>query len=363
MARKVFIAATGQNCGKTTMSVSLMHLARKKYKRVGFIKPIGPKIEIYDDFMVDMDAVLMAKIFGLERDIALMNPVALHRDFTKDYLSGRLDGLDLRQRIIQAVQELDSSYDFLIVEGAGHGGVGSVIDLNNAQVAKMLGAPVVIVTDSGIGRVIDAVRLNLALYQQEGADVRLILVNKLLAEKRTAILRYLERAFTRFGIAVTSGFNYSPILANPTLAHVAKLLKLPLKGDPAERSRIIHHIQLGAASSQRVVDHLEKSSLLVITGSRDELIVTLSSLYHIPAYKEKIAGMIITGHTPVSDITQQILDDSHIPFVRIEQTTADVFSALTENVAKITVEDQEKITWITHNAEESIDFATIDALL
>src|SRR5512136_1137559 len=99
MARKVFIAATGQNCGKTTMSVSLMHLARKKYQRVGFIKPIGPKIEIYDDFMVDMDAVLMAKTFGLERDIALMNPVALHRDFTKDYLSGRLDGLDLRQRI------------------------------------------------------------------------------------------------------------------------------------------------------------------------------------------------------------------------------------------------------------------------
>ena len=31
MCRKIFIAATGQHCGKTTISLSLMHLAQKKY--------------------------------------------------------------------------------------------------------------------------------------------------------------------------------------------------------------------------------------------------------------------------------------------------------------------------------------------
>ena len=66
MAKKIFIAATSQNCGKTTMSVSLMHLARLKYERVGFIKPIGPKYEMFGDLMVDMDAILMARTFGLE---------------------------------------------------------------------------------------------------------------------------------------------------------------------------------------------------------------------------------------------------------------------------------------------------------
>jgi len=33
MCKKIFIAATGQNCGKTTMSVSLMHLARIRRRR------------------------------------------------------------------------------------------------------------------------------------------------------------------------------------------------------------------------------------------------------------------------------------------------------------------------------------------
>ena len=52
MARKVFIAATGQNSGKTTTSLSLMYMARKKYKRVGFIKPLGPKPTVAENGMV-----------------------------------------------------------------------------------------------------------------------------------------------------------------------------------------------------------------------------------------------------------------------------------------------------------------------
>jgi BioD-like phosphotransacetylase family protein len=66
---------------------------------------------------------------------------------------------------------------------------------------------------------------------------------------------------------------------------------------------------------------------------------------------------------PISEITQQILDDSNIPYLRIHETTADVFTTLMEDVAKITVEDQEKINWIKANAENEIDFEAIDALL
>lgn len=363
MAKKVFIAATGQNCGKTTMSVSLMHLARQKYERVGFIKPLGPKIEMYGDMMVDMDAVLMAKAFGLEENIALMNPVALHKNFTRDYLNGAMDCRDLKRKIVEAVEALEKKYDFLIIEGAGHGGVGSVVGLSNACVAHTLGAPVIIVSDSGIGSTIDAVHLNLALYEKEEADVRMVLVNKIRAGKRESILGYLRKGFPGRQIRVEGGFNYSPILANPTLGHISRLFNLTLHGDPEGRSRIIHHIHLGAASSQRVVDFLEEATLMVLTSSRDELIVTLSSLYHIPSFRDKIVGMVIAGHVPISEITQQILDDSHIPYIRVHETTAEVFTTLMEDVAKITVEDQEKINWIKANAENEIDFEAIDVLL
>lgn len=363
MCKKVFIAATGQNSGKTTISVSLMHLARKKYGRVGFIKAIGPKCQDFNGITIDKDAGLMARIFGLEEDIAHMSPVVLGRGSTKKFLDGEIPALYPAERISEAVRALEAKNDFLIIEGAGHGGVGSVIGLNNARVARLVDAPVIMVSGGGIGNVIDSVQLNLPLYRMEGADVRAVLVNKLIPEKRETSLSYLRKAFSPYSIEVIGAFDWSPVLANPTLNHISRLLEHPLKGDTSQGTRIIHHIQLGAASSQKVIDTLQESTLLLVTSSRDELLVTLSSLYHIPAYYEKIAGLVIPGHAPVSAITQKILDDSNIPYVRIHETTADVFSALNYHVSKISAEDTEKIDLIKAQAEEVLDFDHLDALL
>lgn len=351
MCRKIFIAATGQHTGKTTISLSLVHLARKKYGRVGFIKPIGPKCQTFNGIVVDKDAALLARIYGLEDDIALMSPLVLSRGSTKEFLDGVRSKQEAEERIASACYELEKKCDFLVIEGSGHGGVGSVIGLNNARVASLLDAPAIMVAGGGIGSVIDSVELNLPLYQREGVDLRLLLINKLLPEKRQEALGYLQRAFAPRGLNVAGAFDYSPVLANPTLAHISRVLDQPLQGDLEQRNRIVHHIQLGAASSQKVIDGLLPSTLLVTTSSRDELIVTVSSLYHIPAYREKIAGLVIPGNAPVSEITGQILRESGVPFIRIPVRTADAFSAITDHVSKISAEDREKIDLIKGSAE------------
>lgn len=363
MARKIFIAATGQNCGKTTTSLSLMHLARKKYARVGFIKPVGPKPVQVGDLWADKDAALIAGVYGLEDQLPLMSPVVLQADTTRRLLDGKIPAAIFEQQILDAVAELDRRCDFLIVEGAGHSGVGSVLGLSNARVAKMIGAPVMMISGGGIGHVIDDVALNLALYREAGASVRLVMPNKLIADKRERTLHYLAMAASPHGVMVHGGFNYSPILAGPTLHHVARLLDLPLRATREQALRIVHHIQLGAASTEKVVELLKYSSLLVVTSSRDELLVMLATLYHIPEYMEKLVGIVIPGMSPVAKLTQQVLDDSDLPFMRIARTTAEVFLAITEDVSKITAEDQEKITLVQKLAEEQIDFDLIDAQL
>lgn len=363
MCKKIFIGATGQHCGKTTISLSLIHLARKKYGRVGFMKPIGPKWIEFNGKIVDKDAAMFSSVFGVEEDVTLMSPVTLTPGTTRRFLDGEIDAKAPRMLIRAACDELEKKYDFLIIEGAGHGGVGSVVGMNNARIAADLNAPVLLVTGGGIGNVIDAVELNLALYQREQADVRIIMANKLVPEKRENSLKYLRKAFAGSGKMITSAFDYLPTLADPTLHHVSELLGLPLKGDAAERSRLCHNIQLGAASSQIVIDHLEESTLLIVTSSRDELLVTASSLHHIPEYKARLAGLIIAGHVPVSNITQRILDDSNIPYIRIEETSSDIFYQLREHVSKIGPEDIEKINLINSIAERYINFDAIDAIL
>lgn len=363
MCKKIFIGATGQHCGKTTISLSLMYLALNKYPRVGFMKPIGPKCIEFNGITVDKDAAMFASVFGVEQDVALMSPMTLTAGTTRRFLDGELDLATPRELILSACRELEKKYDFLIIEGAGHGGVGSVVGANNAKVAKMLDAPVLMITGGGIGNVIDSVELNLALYEREKAEVRVLMANKLVTAKRESSLNYLKKAFSSTDMLVTSAFDYSPVLADPTLQHVAELVGQTLCGDQTDRSRICHNIQLGAASSQRVIDSLDDSTLLIVTSSRDELLVTASSLHHIPEFRKRLAGLVIAGHVPVSEITQRIIDDSNIPYIRIVETSSDVFYCLKEHVSKIGPDDKEKIELIQSMANKYIDFEAINAIL
>lgn len=363
MCKKIFIAATGQQCGKTTTSIALLHMARKKYRRVGFMKPLGPKAALFKGRWVDQDAALLARIYDLEDDLDYMSPVVLQPDSTRQILDQKISTNDLEAQIRQAAHKLEQRCDLLIIEGAGHSGVGSVVGLNNARIARLLDAPILMMTDAGIGRAIDNVHLNMALIDQEKADLRMLLINKLLANKRQETMGYLQQAFSEMSFKVVPGFEFSPVLANPTLNHIAKLLGVPLKGDQSAGPRIVHHSQLGAASTQRVHDLLEESSLLIVTSTRNELLVTLAALYNIPDYRNKIAGLVIPGLFPISKVTQQILDRSQIPYMRAESySSGEVFSNIANDLAKIDAEDQEKIALLQSLAETELDFDAIDDL-
>lgn len=363
MARRIFIAATSQNCGKTTICLSLLHLAQQKYQRIGYLKPLGPKPATLHGLTVDKDAALVAQVFGLTRKLRLMSPVVVQRETTRQVLDGGLDTAAYREQILYACRELERQCDFLIVEGSGHPGVGSVLQLSNARIARMLDAPVLMVTGGGIGNVVDSVYLNLALFEKEAVEVRAVLVNKLIPEKRDITLDYLRRAFAGEPFKVLGAFNYQPVLANPTLRRIARLLDLPLHGNRRDAHRIIHHVQIGAASTQRVAELLRDASLLIVTSSRDELLVTLANLYQMPEYRARIAGLVIPGVLPVSRITQQILDRSKIPYLRTtEHTTSALYRLITEDVSKITAEDREKLDLIRTLAEMRFDFDTLDAL-
>jgi hypothetical protein len=363
MAKKIFIAATGQNSGKTTTSIGLMHLALKKYGRVGFIKPLGPKPAIFRRYTVDKDAALIAQVFGLEKELRWMSPVVVHPDTTRRVVDGEISPDELHEQIMRACAELEKRCDFIIIEGSGHPGVGSVMKTSNAHIARMLNSPVLIVTGGGLGNVVDKICLGLALFEKEGVEVRAVLANKLMPEKRDRTLDYLTRALADEQMKVVGGFDYYPVLADPTLRRVSKLLGLPLHGNKREASRIIHNVQIGAASTQRVTELICEPSLQIVTSSRDELLVTLANLYKIPAYRYRIVGLAIPGVAPVSTITQMILDRSNIPYMRAEEyTTAELYAIITEDVSKITAADTEKLGLIRNLAEQHIDFDLLDSL-
>lgn len=360
MAHKIYIAATDQDAGKTTTSIALLDLARNAGMRIAFIKPVGPKPVAYARGQVDKDALTVAQVFGLEEQLELMCPVVVTPGMTQRAIRGEIPVAELESKILQAVERLEAQCDLLVIEGAGHGGVGAVLGLSNARVAKLLDAPVLMITGGGIGSVVDSVTLNLALYREYGAQVRLLVANKLHISHRETSLEYLRLAFAAADFRVIGGFDYLPILANPTLKRVAKLFASEVHGDRTALERIIHHVDLGAGSTQRMVDQIKENTLLLVTNSRNELIVTLANLYHHrPEYRNRLVALVISGVSGVSPITQLILAESGLPYLRVEKKMSELFLALHDFVSKLSGEDIEKIALIRTLAPKRFDLQTI----
>src|SRR5439155_1988665 len=166
--------------------------------KTGFMKPVGQRTVIDHGEPADEDAVLMHEVFGLTEPYTAMSPVHIPRGFTKAYIAGRVVE-DLGARV-RAAREAFRDHDVLLVEGTGHAGVGAVIGLSNAAVAASLGTPAIIISEGGVGRPIDEIVLNAALFAGHGVPVAGAIVNKVDVQAQPGIERVLERGLAPYDI-------------------------------------------------------------------------------------------------------------------------------------------------------------------
>src|ERR1700760_1199551 len=108
----------------------------------------------------------MNDTFGVHTPLEAMSPIAVEPNFTRRYIDQSNNDFLIR-RIQNSFDRTAWEKDFVIIEGTGHAGVGSVFDLSNARVAHLLQSKVLLVTKGGIGRAIDEVVLNKALFDKE----------------------------------------------------------------------------------------------------------------------------------------------------------------------------------------------------
>src|SRR5713101_6304537 len=220
---RVFIAATRQNDGKTTASLGLIGALQQRYPRVGYIKPVGQRFVEVAEQKIDEDTVLMDSVFGLNCPLVDMSPIAVEPDFTRKYLQSS-NNEALVKKIQKAFDRVAWEKDFVLCEGSGHAGVGSVFDLSNAQVAKILEAKVIIVSQGGIGKPIDEVALNQALFEKEGVEIIGVILNKVHVEKIPEITRFVRSGLKRKGLELLGVLPHEQLLSNPTVALIREEL-------------------------------------------------------------------------------------------------------------------------------------------
>ena len=350
---RVFIAATRQNDGKTTASLGLLAALQNVYPRIGYIKPVGQRFVEIEEQKIDEDTVLMDRVYRLNCPLVDMSPIAVEPDFTRKYLeSSNYDALV--QRIQNAFDRVAWEKDLVLCEGSGHAGVGSVFDLSNARVAKLLGAKVIIVTQGGIGKPIDEVSLNQALFEKEGVEIIGVILNKVLGKKIDYITEFVRRGLKRKGLELLGVVPHQPVLSQPTMDLIREELNAEVLNQSDGLHNSVQEVLIGAMGVQNAL-HLFKKGVLIITpGDREDIILAVASTLSDEGDRG-LAGMILTRNLKPSKESQRVIGKMPFPVLSAAEDSYDVASRVHDLTVKIRPDDTQKIALIRDMIAQHVD--------
>ena len=355
-ARRIFLAATGQNRGKTTVSLGLAALIAADGHRLGFLKPVGQRYLVIDGTRADEDAVLMKEVFDLPDALNDMSPVTLPRHFTTDYVMGRVTD-DLATAVTQAAAKVSQDKDVVLIEGTGHAGVGAVIGLSNARVAELLDAPVVIVSEGGVGRPIDEIVLNHALFERHSVRVLGAVVNKVNVDANPDLPEVLGQGLAQHGIELIGCIPFSELLANPSLELIGTHLAGDLLAGEATGA-IIGHVAIGAMRADHAVPYLRDRTLLITPGDREDMLEVALDAYRAgiePGQRPRVTGLVLTGGFRPSDRWLAELRQAGLFTYLVETDTYRTAQDVQDILVKTHPTDTEKIATIMELVGRSLD--------
>ncbi len=354
---RVFIAATRQNDGKTTTSLGLLAALQSHYPRVGYIKPVGQRFVEIEEQKIDEDTVLMDAVYQLNCPLLDMSPIAVEPDFTRKYLQAS-NNEALVKRIQKAFDRVAWEKDFVLCEGSGHAGVGAVFDLSNAQVAKILGAKVIIVSRGGIGKPIDEVALNQALFEKEGVEIIGVILNKVLPEKMDFITDFARRGLKRKGLDLLGVIPHNPILSSPTMDSIRDELDSKVLCNSPHLLNVVKDVIVGAMGVLNAQRFFKPGVCLITPGDREDLMLAAAATAP-DAQTGALAGIVLTGGLRPSASVMEVLKKMPFPVLLAKDDCYEVASKVHDMLVKTRPKDTAKIELIRGLIGKHVDVKKI----
>lgn len=355
--KRIFVAGTRMNEGKTTTCLGLFSAIQRVNPNLGFIKPIGQRFVHVDGNMIDEDTVLFNSTYRIAAPIESMSPVAIDPTLTRRFLDNPKEySPQLIDRMCRGFDRAAFEKDYIIIEGSGHAGVGTVFDMSNAQVAKCLGGKVIIVSTGGIGRPVDEIEMNRALFEKHGVEVIGAILNKVLPDKLEFIREYGGKGLRRLGIELLGVIPMVKELTSPNLQQIVEVTKGRwLNGEQRGKHARILNVIIGAMTAKVITDYFKPGVLVIVPGDREDVLFAAMSSQRFTSEQGGVSGLILTRNVLPTPKMMEFLRQTDLPVIICEDESYSIASKINGMTVKTQPEDADKIPLIQRTIMDSID--------
>ena len=354
--KNIYVAASSQHVGKTTCTLGLVANLVEQGFTTGYSKPVGQKSVAYDGKIADKDAVLFSEVIGFDIDPDIHSPVIIGRGVTKEFIENP-NSTGFENRLKYSRQVLENQYDVVVYEGTGHPGVGSVVNLSNARVAKMLNAGVIMVVEGGIGSTIDMLNMCTALFREEKVPVLGVIVNKVKQEKMEEIEYFLSRRLESMGMPLLGVLPYDSSLSLAIMETIRQAVDGKIMFNEDSMNNKVEDIVAGSLVDVEEFNTFENILLVTSFKRLNQAIDKVQSVAKIKGVDHcPLSGVIVTSDGrqakwfEQADLANSYLLNHKVPVIT---TTLDTYGSVVK-ISRIEVKINNRTPWKSRRAIELV---------
>jgi len=348
---------------------------KKRFDKIGFIKPVGQQhvpvlsSDLDRTIRVDKDVCLVREYFKLDHiDYNNLSPVIIPRGYTKDYIDGKISLQSQMDAILDSAKVIHNKSDILLCEGTGHCAVGSIVNMNNASVAGIIGADMVLVANGGLGSCFDELELNRILCRHHGVRLAGVIINKVLPEKYEQTKSYMSKALmNQWGVPLLGCVPDRTYLGCPAFSDLERLFKTEMIcGKNAKmRHYNVHETNVVTTSLSRFLENLRTKpsrTLYICHVTRNDIILGFLGEYQRRRLREDgfESALVICGregkyslNSGVKDMMEG-LDD--VPVLYAHYSCHEALEKIHAFTPKLNIDDTSRVRSAVDHYEPYIDF-------
>jgi BioD-like phosphotransacetylase family protein len=213
----------------------------------------------------------------------------------------------------------------------------------------------IIVAAGGIGKPIDEIALNKALFDKAGVEVVGAILNKVMPDKVDFIRDFAGRGLRRMGVPLLGVVPVQESLVYPNLDQVADETKARWIHRPTGLRRV-RRVVIGAMSARRSAEYLRvPGTLVIVPGDREDLL----EAFIAGVGAETLSGVLFSnGLLPNDDIVRR-LKEAGIAMAAVEAESFAVTARINNMSVKTMRQDADKIPIIRKMISESVDIPAL----
>ena len=360
MTKSVFIATAEPYSGKSLVALGLVNMLLSKTQKVAYFKPI-----VEDDPRERRDVRLEAVVEYFHLPIPYADTFAYTRAEALRLLEANGQG-PMIDRIIHQFKQLEEQYDFTVVEGSDFIGPGTAFEFGyNAQIAKNLGAPVVLVlTGDGktTAQIINSVLTTLRSFETNEVPVLLVVVNRV-PPAQVDDVRALLTAQLPAGL-ILAVVPEDKDLLNPTMREIRAGLGAKLLFGEELLSNQADHFITGAMQVPNFLNYLKANVLIVTPGDRGDIIVC-ALVANLSASYPRVAGIVLTAGSEPEAPVQRLIEGlkTVVPIMAVPTGTFETSTRVGAVKSRISIDNPKKIQLAINTFERYVDTAALNEKL